>query len=257
MALVSGTLSTSRASCRRVPCCIAARSTRRRLLCGMLGRIRGTWAMSRKRIGPVTQAPSLTERASTMRSCSTGVLSMPSSGGGLCSTAMSSRLVEQPLLERGRDALADLQSGGRPARPERLEDHRSDEKPRGRRHAERDMAGENLLGGPHLVGDLAKGEQQGFGALQQQRSGARQGDAAAVTREQLDAEFVLELSQLTAQGRLRDVQLLGRPADAAAAGDMHEGAEFANIDDTSSHATGATRRYIRSMRPPCQTGARR
>jgi hypothetical protein len=61
-----------------------------------------------------------------------------------------------------------------------------------------------------------------LGAFQQQRAGGAQPHAAAVACEQRDAELVLQLLDLAAQGRLRQAQFSRRPADAAGAGDVHK-----------------------------------
>jgi len=80
-----------------------------------------------------------------------------------------------------------------------------------------------------------------LGAFQQQRAGGTQPHAAAVAREQRDTELVLQLLDLSAQGRLRQAQFFRRPADAAGAGDVHEVAQLFDVHagPSRSYATAA------------------
>ena len=67
--------------------------------------------------------------------------------------------------------------------------------------------------------------------FEQQRAGDAEPHAAAVAGEQRNAELVLELLDLPAQGRLRQTQLLRRAADAAGARHPHEVAQFFQFHD--------------------------
>ena len=56
-----------------------------------------------------------------------------------------------------------------------------------------------------------------------------QDHAAAMTREQADAQLLLEQPHLTAERRLGDVQPVGRLAEAAELGDMDKGAKLGEL----------------------------
>jgi hypothetical protein len=92
------------------------------------------------------------------------------------------------------------------------------------------VPGESLLGIANLVGYLPELPDYGLRPFDERGTGARQADAAAMAHQQVDAQLLLELLQLPAQGRLGDVQLSRRPAEAAGTRDMDEIAEFADID---------------------------
>jgi hypothetical protein len=138
-------------------------------------------------------------------------------------------LLQQPFLQQTGDALAHVQRGLRPGLLESLGESRDEQASRRRRRADGDAAAGRRTPVADFLAGLVHELRNRLGAFQEQRAGGAQPHAAAVARKQRDAEFVLELLDLAAQGRLRQAQFFRRPADAAGAGDVHEVAQFSDV----------------------------
>src|SRR5205823_2989842 len=80
-------------------------------------------------------------------------------------------------------------------------------------------------GGPGVV----CGRENGAGAGEQLLSGLSQVDASPVAHKQLNAELMLQRTDLRAQWRLRDMQPRGRPCKIEILGDGDEVAKVAQL----------------------------
>jgi hypothetical protein len=80
-----------------------------------------------------------------------------------------------------------------------------------------------------LCGALERGE-RGRRLGEQRAAGGGQLDPSARAQEQWRAELVLELADLVAQRRLRDVQARGRAAEVELLGDGEEVAQQARLE---------------------------
>lgn len=82
-----------------------------------------------------------------------------------------------------------------------------------------------FAGGFELVDDA-------LGVVEEKFAGGGDGDVAFVSLEEFFAEFVLELHDLLAEGRLGDVTALGGAAEVFRLGDGEEVAELVNFHDS-------------------------
>jgi hypothetical protein len=135
----------------------------------------------------------------------------------------------QPFDEVAAVALDDAQRNAGKCLDAAPREARREHAAHGRNQAKHDLAGRRPLGRLDVVADLVDLPHDAGRASEQKPPGIGQHHAAAVAREQLDAQLVFQKLDLAAERRLRHAQRVGRLGEAAELRHTTEGPELSEI----------------------------